>query len=166
MAFKPDRISTGVAFKKLATAALAGARGPHAIAALIDRRLSALERARGIVGWEKRKAFAADLDATLTTITDELGPADPASAAERALRFLAAAEGVFARVDDSTGQVQAVFHRAAAPGGPDPGRLGRARGSPDAPGVTPRRAVHIPRQDQLPMGRISGQECTRQRTGH
>src|SRR3954453_15717842 len=71
------------AFKKLATAALAGARGPHAIAAIIDRRLSALERARGIVGWEKRKAFAAALDATVTTITDELGPADPAAAAER-----------------------------------------------------------------------------------
>lgn len=102
------------AFKKMVAAALAGARGPDAVAAMVDRRLTALERARGFIGWEKRKAFAADLDATLATITDELGPADPLAAAERVLRFLAAAEGVFARVDDSNGQVQAVFHRAAA----------------------------------------------------
>nr|WP_187278590.1 DUF6880 family protein [Methylobacterium sp. WL64] len=43
----------------------------------MDRRLAGLERARGFVDWEKRKTFAADLRATLATITDELGPADP-----------------------------------------------------------------------------------------
>ncbi|WP_368732201.1 DUF6880 family protein [Methylobacterium sp. WL64] len=53
------------------------AKGPNAVAALVDRRLAGLERARGFVDWEKRKTFAADLRATLATITDELGPADP-----------------------------------------------------------------------------------------
>src|ERR687886_336259 len=65
------------AFRKLVRASLAGARGPEAIAALVDRRLAALERARGFIGWEKRKVFAADLEATRATITDELGAADP-----------------------------------------------------------------------------------------
>lgn len=102
------------AFKKIVRAALAGARGPEAIAALVDRRLAALERARGFIGWEKRKAFATDLEATLATITDELGAADPAAAGDRLLRFLATAGGVFERVDDAAGQVQEVYREAAA----------------------------------------------------
>ena len=102
------------AFRKIVRAALAGARGPDAIAALVDRRLSALQRARGFIDWDKRKAFVADLEATLATITDELGAADPASAIERILRFLATATGVYERVDDSTGQVQEVYREAAS----------------------------------------------------
>jgi hypothetical protein len=82
-------------------------------AAVIDRRLTALERARGIIAWEKQRAFVGDLTATLTTITDELGAADPVAAVERILRFLAGAEGVFERVDDSSGHVQAGYWAAA-----------------------------------------------------
>jgi hypothetical protein len=109
-----DEVGRNVPFKKIVTAALAGAKGPEAVAAIIDRRLASLERARGFVDWEKRKAFAADLKATLATIIDELGSADPAAAVERIMRFLASAEGVFDRVDDSSGHVQAIFHDAAA----------------------------------------------------
>ena len=109
-----SEVERNAAFKKIVNAALASTRGPDAIAALIDRRLAALQRARGFIDWEKRKAFAADLKATLATITDELGAVDPAAAVERLLRFLATAEGVFERVDDSTGQVQAVYHEAAS----------------------------------------------------
>src|SRR3712207_9572448 len=65
-----DEVSRNTTFKKIVTAALAGAKGPDAIASIIDRRLTALQRARGFVGWEKRKAFAADLKATPATITD------------------------------------------------------------------------------------------------
>jgi hypothetical protein len=79
----------------------------------VDRRLAALERARGFIDWEKRKAFAADLRATVATITDELGSTDPSAAVDRLVRFLAGAEGVFERVDDSSGQIQAIFHDAA-----------------------------------------------------
>ena len=108
-----DEAGRNAAFKRIVTAALAGAQGPDAIAAIIDRRLAALERARGKIEWEKRKAFAADLEATLATITDQLGAADPATAVERILRFLATAAGVFERVDDSSGQVQEVYSAAA-----------------------------------------------------
>lgn len=109
-----DEVGRNAPFKKLVTAALAGAKGPDAVAAIVDRRLARLERARGFVDWEKRKAFAADLRATLATITGELGSADPAAAVGRIVRFLASAEGVFERVDDSSGHVQAIFHEAAA----------------------------------------------------
>ena len=62
----------------------------------------------------KRKAFAADLEAALAAITNGLGLADLAASAERVLRFLGATEGVFGRVDNSAGRVQAVLHRSAA----------------------------------------------------
>jgi len=101
-------------FKKMVAAALAGAKGPDAVAAIVDRRLAALERARGFIGWEMRRAFATDLKATLATIVGELGGADPAAAVDRIVRFLASAERVFDRVDDSSGSVQAMFHDAAA----------------------------------------------------
>src|ERR1044071_2146021 len=104
-----EEVARNPPFKKIVTAALAGAKGPEAVAAIIDRRLASLERARGFVDWEKRKAFAADLKATLATIIDELGSADPAAAVDRLVRFLAAAERVFERVDDSSGHLQAIF---------------------------------------------------------
>ena len=108
-----DEVGRNAAFKKIVTAALAGAKGPDAVAAMVDRRLASLKRARGFIDWEKRKAFAADLRATLATITDELGGADPTAAVDRIVRFLASAEGVFERVDASSGHVQAIFHDAA-----------------------------------------------------
>lgn len=108
-----DETGRNPAFKKLVTAAVAGLQGPEAVAALIDRRLTALERAGGYIDWQKRRAFVADLDATLTTIVAELGPRDAQAGLDRLIRFLAAADGVLERVDDSSGQVHGVFARAA-----------------------------------------------------
>ncbi|TXM73455.1 hypothetical protein FV218_11315 [Methylobacterium sp. WL69] len=108
-----DETGRNPAFRKLVTAAVAGLQGPDAVAALIDRRLTALERASGYIDWQKRRAFAADLDATLTTVVAELAPLDARAGLDRLLRFLAAAPGVLARVDDSSGQVHGVFDRAA-----------------------------------------------------
>jgi hypothetical protein len=108
-----DETGRNPAFKKLVTAAVAGLQGPDAVAALIDRRLTALERAAGYIDWQKRRAFTADLDATLTTIVAELGALDARAGLDRLMRFLAAAGGVLERVDDSSGQVHGVFARAA-----------------------------------------------------
>lgn len=108
-----DEAGRNAAFKRLVTAALAGAKGPDAIAAIVGRRLTALERARGFIDWDKRKPFVTDLKATVAIITTELGPADPAAAVTCLLRFLAGAEHVFERVDDSSGTVQQVYHAAA-----------------------------------------------------
>lgn len=109
-----DETEHNAPFRKVVTAAVAGLKGPDAVAAIIDRRLASLEKARGFVDWQKRKAFAADLKATLATVADELGRADPEAAAERLVRFLGCADEVLGRVDDSSGQVHGVFEDGAA----------------------------------------------------
>jgi len=113
-----DEAEQNPSFKRIVTAALAGSKGPQAIVAVVRRRLAALERARGFIDWQRRKAFTADLRATVAAITRELGPADPAAATEQLVRFLTTADTVFERVDDSSGQVQSVYWDAvdALPG--------------------------------------------------
>ncbi|MCB2106927.1 MAG: hypothetical protein KDE14_04460 [Rhodobacteraceae bacterium] len=101
------------AFRKRVVAALASTAGPDAVAKLIDRRLLALERARAMVGWEKERAFAEDLDATVRVITQELAPLSPIHAVQRLLRFVGGHDRVFERIDDSSGRIQDVYWRAA-----------------------------------------------------
>lgn len=110
-------------FRKLVKAALAGAKGPEAIAKLIDRRLAALEKARAFIDWEKVRAFRDDIDATVTTVVGELATASPPMAMERLLRFIATHEQVFDRVDDSHGRVQDVYYRAIKQAGTITARL-------------------------------------------
>jgi hypothetical protein len=127
-----DEAKRNAAFRKLVMAALAASKGPEAIAAIVDKRLAGLERAKSFIDWEKAKALTADLAATIAAIIGELGPADPDAAIDRLVRFLSTADQVFQRVDDSTGRLQAVYHEAAAAvpglvGQLDEG-LGRERG--------------------------------------
>lgn len=99
-------------FRKLANAALAGTKGPDAVAKLIDRRLAALEKARGFIEWDKAQAFRDDLRAIVATITGELAHGSTVMAIDRLLRFIATHESVFERVDDSSGHVQEVYYDA------------------------------------------------------
>jgi hypothetical protein len=108
-----DEARRNAAFRKLVAAALAGTKGPSAVAALIDKRLAGLDRAKAFVDWEKAKAFAADLAATLATITGEMAAADPDAAIDRLARFLSTADRVFERIDDSNGRLQDIYHEAA-----------------------------------------------------
>ncbi|MGO8739151.1 DUF6880 family protein [Rhodoblastus sp.] len=107
-----DEAQNNAPFRKKANAALAGAKGAEAVAALIDRRLAALEKARAMVAWEKEKDFAADLAATVEAIVKELGQADAALAVERLLRFIDTHANVFDRIDDSGGRIQDVYFHA------------------------------------------------------
>ncbi|MGC2220865.1 MAG: DUF6880 family protein, partial [Methylocella sp.] len=100
-------------FRKLVAAALAATKGPAAVAAIIDKRLAGLDRAKAFVDWEKAKAFTADIAATVATITGELASADPGAAVDRLVRFLTT-NLVFGRIDDSSGRLQDVYHEAAA----------------------------------------------------
>ncbi|KQT49287.1 hypothetical protein ASG52_10030 [Methylobacterium sp. Leaf456] len=108
-----EEVGQSPAFKKRVTAALAALQGPDTVAAVIDRRLAALEKARGFIDWQKRKAFAADLDATVTTMLSDLKPLDAGMALDRLMRFLATADTTLERVDDSSGQVHGVYETAA-----------------------------------------------------
>jgi len=107
-----DEAEENAAFRKVVSAALASVKGPEAIAKIVDRRLSALERARSFIEWDKAKAFEKDLSATVKVAAEELGVASPDMAVERLLRFIATHEHVFERVDDSYGRVQDVYYSA------------------------------------------------------
>lgn len=100
--------------KKLVMAALAAARGPDAIAAIVDKRLAGLERASGAIGWERVKSFSDDLAAVLKIITGDIAKADAEMAADRLLRFLATADRTLSRTDGSDGEAAHVYHAAAA----------------------------------------------------
>ena len=113
-----DGAGRDAAFRKMVAAAMAGAKGPKAIAALVDRRLAALERAKAMVEWNKTKAFGDELAVFEKAIVIELGKADPSMAAARLLRFIACHEAVFERIDDSSGRIQSVYHDAIADLGP------------------------------------------------
>ncbi|WBU64755.1 DUF6880 family protein [Paracoccus aerodenitrificans] len=99
-------------FRRQVKAALAGQTGPEAIAKLIDRRLSGLERAKSYIDWDKARAFRDDLRSLTGTITTELGTASPTLAMDRLLRFVATHEKVFERMDDSSGSIQDVYYQA------------------------------------------------------
>ena len=101
-------------FRRQVKAAMAGKAGPEAIAKLIDRRLSGLERARSFVDWDKAHAFRDDLRSLTDTIVSELGTASPTLAMDRVLRFVATHERVFERIDDSSGRVQDVYYQTIA----------------------------------------------------
>jgi hypothetical protein len=107
-----DEAERNAGFRRQVKAALAGKSGPEAIAKLIDRRLSGLARAKSFIEWDKTRAFADDLRSLTDTVTSELGPAAPALAIDRLLRFIATHELVFERVDDSSGRVQDVYYQA------------------------------------------------------
>lgn len=107
-----DEAGQNAAFRKVVSAALASAKGPEAIAKIVDRRLSALERARSFIEWDKAKAFEKDLSATVKVAAEELGNAAPDMAIDRLLRFIATHEHVFDRVDDSNGRIQDIYYEA------------------------------------------------------
>ncbi len=101
------------AFAKRIKAALVAGEGVAAVAALIDRRLASLERARSMVDREKEREFAADLETIIDTIVDELGARSPEIAVQRMLRFIDNHGRVFERIDDSGGSIQSVYWRGA-----------------------------------------------------
>jgi hypothetical protein len=105
---------------------LAGEAGGEMIAAQINKRITTLRSARSFVDWQKRADFVRDLDLTRTTIAARVGRSRPDLALDQMWRFMALAEPVINRVDDSNGIVGAVFRAACD----DLGALA-ARAKPD-----------------------------------
>jgi hypothetical protein len=91
---------------------LASEVGPGDVAREIRKRLGTIARSRSFIDWQGRNAFAADLDMQRRAIVSQVGPVDPAEAFDLIWRFVALANGVYERCDDSTGRVQSVFHEA------------------------------------------------------
>ena len=121
-------ISTGDAVgKRRLRLELAGAAGPVEVAREIRKRLTTIGRARSLIDWEKRKVFVADLEVQRRTIIDQVAKAEPVEALDLLWRFMALANPVFERCDDSSGAVIGIFHgacrdlgRVAVPAKADP----------------------------------------------
>ena len=109
---------------------LAAQAGGDSVAAAIAKRIATLRSARSFVDWQKRREFVRDLDLQRTVIVDRVAPTRPDLALDLLWRFLALAEPVLNRVDDSTGSVGDVFRSAcedlgtvASKAEPDPASL-------------------------------------------
>ncbi len=92
---------------------LAAAQGPAALAPEIDKRLTSFETSQGKITWRQRPAFVRDLDALRGLIADRLAPLDVAGAIERLWRFMDTARQISRRYRERSGEIDAVFERAA-----------------------------------------------------
>lgn len=91
---------------------LAAEAGGDSIAAQIGKRLTALKAARSFIDWQKRREFVKDLDLQRSMIVNRVAPTRPDLALELMWRFMALAEPVLNRVNDSSGSVGDVFRSA------------------------------------------------------
>lgn len=120
-----EEASANAAFRKRLSAALAGIKGPEAVAKLVERRLAALEKARSVIDWSKVKEFEKDLATTLTNIVEEIGVASPSLATELLLRFIATSDAVLGRLVSSN-RVEGLYAEASAAVGPLADKLSEA----------------------------------------
>jgi hypothetical protein len=90
---------------------LAAAAGSADMAQEIRKRLTAIARSRSFVDWHQRKALVADLETQRQAII-QVAKVDAAEALDLLWRFMALANSIFNRCDDSSGSVMAVFQAA------------------------------------------------------
>ena len=100
------------ATKRLLRLELAGEESPGEVAREIRKRLTAIARSRSFVDWQTRRALVDDLEAQRSAIVDRVAKADAVDGLDLMWRFLALANSIFARCDDSSGAVVAIFHSA------------------------------------------------------
>ena len=91
---------------------LAGVQSTDDLTREIRKRLSTIARSQTFVDWSKRKALIEDLEIQLRAIVDQVAPRDPALALDLMWRFLALANSIFERCDDSSGRLIGFFHGA------------------------------------------------------
>jgi hypothetical protein len=77
----------------------------------IRKRLTAIARSRSFIDWRQRKALVADLETQKQAIA-QVATVDGAEALDLLWRFLALANPIFGRCDDSSGSVITVFQTA------------------------------------------------------
>ena len=106
-------ISAGnAAAKRRLRLELAGAQSPGEVAKEVRKRLTAIARSQSFVDWQNRRILVEDLETQRRAIVDQVAKADPPEALELICRFMALANPVFGRCDDSSGTVIGVFHAA------------------------------------------------------
>ncbi len=91
---------------------LAGAQSPCEVAKEVRKRLTTIARSRSFVDWQNRRTLVEDLETQRRAIVGQVAKADSAEALELIWRFMALANSVFGRCDDSSGTVIGIFHAA------------------------------------------------------
>lgn len=122
-------VSTGNAgVKRRIRLELASAQGPVEVGKEIRKRLTTIARSRSFVDWQNRRGLVEDLETQRRAIVDQVAKTDPGEGLELMWRFIALANSVFARCDDSSGTVGSIFHAACC----DLGQIAQAaKVSPD-----------------------------------
>ena len=106
-------ISTGSAVaKRRLRLELAGADSPGEVSKEIRKRLTTIARSRSFVDWQNRRGLVDDLETQQRAIVDQVAKSDPAEGLDLMWRFLALANSIFARCDDSSGTVIGIFQAA------------------------------------------------------
>ena len=106
-------ISTGSAVaKRRLRLELAGAAGGDDAAREINKRITSIAKARTFVDWQKTKALVTDLEAQHRAILDHVAKTAPREALALLWRLFSLADSIFARCDDGSGRVIAVFRNA------------------------------------------------------
>ncbi|MGA7973207.1 MAG: DUF6880 family protein, partial [Pseudolabrys sp.] len=106
-------VSTGSnAAKRRLRLELAGAESPSEVAKEVRKRLTTITRSRSFIDWQNRRALVDDLETQRRAIVGQVAKADPGEALSLLWRFLALANSIFERCDDSSGTVVNIFHSA------------------------------------------------------
>ncbi len=104
--------TTNSVVKRRLRLAIAGTQSPGDVVKEVRKRLSTIARSRSFIDWQNRKALIQDLEEQRCAIVNQVGKSEPAEALELLWQFLALANSVLGRCDDSSGMVINVFHGA------------------------------------------------------
>lgn len=106
-------ISTGsAAHKRRLRMELAGNHGSVEVAREVRKRLASIARSRTLINWRKVKALKNDLETQRKTIAETVTADDPGEAFELIWQFLAMANSIFERSNESSGSLIHSFHQA------------------------------------------------------
>ena len=104
--------TANAAVKRRLRLELAGAQSPSDVSKEVRKRLATIARSRSFIDWQNRRTLVEDLESQRRAIVNQVAKADLAEALELTWRFMALANSVFERCDDSSGTVISIFHAA------------------------------------------------------
>ena len=102
--------TANAAVKRRLRLELAGSQSSGEVSKEVRKRLTTVARSRSFIDWQNRKSLIEDLEAQRRAIVNQVAKTDPTEALELMWRFVAIANSVFERCDDSSGAVISVFH--------------------------------------------------------
>lgn len=106
------------AIKRRLRLELAGEAGPEDLASELDKRMASIAEKRTRITWRRYGEFVRELKQLRAAIAGPMAELNPFVALELLWRLIALADPVLDRIDDSKGEVQAVFQAAVADLGP------------------------------------------------